>query len=403
MPRARRTRHLFVYCADRLVPDFAGLLRGRAEAVSVQQLLAVSILKGNEVAITRDELDSLLALPTRDWVEIGDRPDEARLHELAEAGLVVLEDGAGELAELRRRDEGLRSAAWNAYAALYHGLTRWRDVSVGAEVPSESAAEAEPLQREVVESWVRRHGLPPPHFHRLPDAPEVRELPLGERRGELYDALLRRRTARVFDATRPVSEADFAALLRYVFGCHGYTVALEDVVGLSKTSPSGGGLHPIEAYPLVSNVEGVDPGLYHYAADRHALELVRPLTRDEAEDFAREFTCGQGYFAAAGALFVLTARFYRSFWKYRNHERAYAVMLMDAGHLSQTFYLVAGELGLGAFFTAGVNGGNIDERLGLDGFEQGAIALCGCGHPVRGPTPLEPQFLPFTPRVTPAP
>jgi nitroreductase len=80
---------------------------------------------------------------------------------------------------------------------------------------------------------------------------------------------------------------------------------------------------------------------------------------------------------------------------------------MDAAHLSQTFYLVATELGLGPFVTAAINGSDIEEDLGLDGVSEGAIAICGCGVPARGTRSLEaevldlsPEYLPYTPRVT---
>ena len=95
---------------------------------------------------------------------------------------------------------------------------------------------------------------------------------------------------------------------------------------------------------------------------------------------------------------MLVARFDRIFWKYRKHQRAYGVLLLDAGHLSQTLYLVCAELGLGAYVTAAINGANIGERLGLDEFAEGAIAVCGCGKPAREPSALEPEFVPYVPR-----
>ena len=176
-------------------------------------------------------------------------------------------------------------------------------------------------------------------------------------------------------------------------GCHGYLPVVEDVVAVKRTSASAGGLHPVEAYPLVLRVDGVEPGLYHYRSGQHALQLVEALDVEEAEGLATTFTCGQSYFASSAALFVLTARFHRTFWKYRKHQKAYSVVLMDAGHLSQTLYLVCEALGLGAFVTAAVNGADIEERLGLEPFVEGAIAVTGCGHPVTGGSPLEPSFI----------
>jgi nitroreductase len=72
---------------------------------------------------------------------------------------------------------------------------------------------------------------------------------------------------------------------------------------------------------------------------------------------------------------------------------------MDAAHLSQTFHLVCAELGLGVFVTAAVNGADAEERLGLDGFRDGVLALCGCGPPAAA-SPFDPEFLPYVPGET---
>ena len=42
-----------------------------------------------------------------------------------------------------------------------------------------------------------------------------------------------------------------------------------------RTAPSSGALYPIEVYPIVHNVDGMERGVYHYAYREHTLELVR--------------------------------------------------------------------------------------------------------------------------------
>ena len=71
---------------------------------------------------------------------------------------------------------------------------------------------------------------------------------------------------------------------------------------------------------------------------------------------------------------------------------------MDAAHLSQTFYLVCAELGLGAFVSAATNAGNLEDRLGLDGFTEGVLAICGCGRPRANASPYDAAFEPYVPR-----
>ena len=76
---------------------------------------------------------------------------------------------------------------------------------------------------------------------------------------------------------------------------------------------------------------------------------------------------------------VMVARFDRLFWKYRRHKKAWRVVHLDVGHLSQTMYLSATELGLGCFVTAAINDRVVEEALALPPLREGAIALVGFG------------------------
>jgi putative peptide maturation dehydrogenase len=400
VPRVRRTEYAFFYCQDGDSLDIPMLLRGRAVLEPVRQILGLSILTGETHAISDSELEALFSIPARAWIDTDELDaGEASIPSLARAGLVVSDAPDALLSELRRRDELLSESQWNVYAALYHFMTKWRDVDL-AGAPDDDPTAAGELDPDATEQWIALHGEPPGHFHSVADDTTVVSLPLVTRQGALYDVLLRRKTTRAFAAERAITRDDFSTLLRYAFGCHGYARLGDGLVGLKKTSPSGSGLHPTEVYPLIRDVEGVEPGLYHYDVARHVLEPIAQLKREEVREIAYEFTSGQPYARSAHCLFVLSTRFYRNFWKHRRHERAYAVLLMDAAHLSQTFYLVCADLGLGAFVTAAINGTNIEERLGLDGFGEGALAVCGCGIPAEHRSRADPEFLPYVPGET---
>ncbi|WP_282268272.1 hypothetical protein [Stenotrophomonas sp. PS02298] len=85
----------------------------------------------------------------------------------------------------------------------------------------------------------------------------------GQQRNE-FDRLLEQRvTCRNFDTPRPLPAAMLSSLLGRVFAARSSVRVTEDTVFPKKSSPSGGGLHPIEAYLLVRNVEGFANGLYH--------------------------------------------------------------------------------------------------------------------------------------------
>lgn len=394
MARVRRPVFLFFSCQDHPFLDVEQLLRGVVEPATLRRLYALPAAAGRPVAISERELELIMSLPAEDWVE----SDEDGLEELADRG-VILRDGDDPVdRRRRRRDEALADTGWNAYAALFHFQTRWTGVDLRAAAPeAEPLAELPPLRRADLELFLADRGPPPPAFHER--GGEVVELPLSDRRDGLFALLPKRRTTRSFDRARPLELDTLALALHATFGTHGSSQTAPGVVTLKRTSPSGGGLHPVEAYPLVANVEGLNPGLYHYRSRDHALELIEELTSaEEAYALGTRFMCGQTYFGSAHVLFVLTARFGRNQWKYRGHDKAYPAILMDVAHLSQTLYLVAAELGLGAFITAAVNGIDVDERLRVDGYHEGALAIAGLGVPADEPSPFDPRFEPYSPR-----
>jgi SagB-type dehydrogenase family enzyme len=147
----------------------------------------------------------------------------------------------------------------------------------------------------------------------------------------------------------------------------------------TKTSPSGGALHPIEAYVIAWNVAGLPAGLYHY--DVAANELRR-LKRGHFRGQAVRAASGQRWVGRAGFICVMTAVFARTAWKYQL-ENAYRILWLDAGHLAQTFCLLATARGLGSFTTAALQETYIEKLLGLDGIREFPVYLCGAGVPAR--------------------
>jgi putative peptide maturation dehydrogenase len=400
MRQVKRSSYLYFYVEDDRNPDLVAFLQGRLEFTA--RILALTLLTPAKILLTEQELRLIAGLPAHSWSPVDEvvrtySVDRQTLRELVHQGL-LLSDGQDEVsARFRRIEDRLQSLRWHPLAALYHFMTRVEETKAIRE--DEDLASLAENAAETAARYVDRFGPPPSPFHRLaPDDGQRIELPLLERTGGLFDALLGRQTIRAFDPDRAMSLEDFTHLLRYVFGCHGTCYLSPDVEMLRKTSPSGGSLHPIEAYPLVLGVEGVDSGLYHYDVAAHALEPLRRIELPRARQLAAELCNGQSYAGSAHALFVLTARWPRNFWKYRRRSRTYGVILMDAGHLSQSFYLVAADLGLGAFFTAAINGPKIEDLLGLDAVEEGAIGICGCGIPAAEGPLFGLDFEPFSPR-----
>ena len=75
-------------------------------------------------------------------------------------------------------------------------------------------------------------------------------------------------------ASASVSASSLSRLFEYSLAVSAWKQA-GDVRWALRSNPSSGNLHPTEAYLLIGHVSGLSaaPGLYHYAAKEHALEL----------------------------------------------------------------------------------------------------------------------------------
>jgi SagB-type dehydrogenase family enzyme len=249
---------------------------------------------------------------------------------------------------------------WLPHAGLLHFGTRDEPYA-----PSREAA-----------ARFQRHALtvpPPPAVKAYRGAARI-SLPAPARLDlSLSDTLLARRTWRRF-GRRPISIDDLSTLLSITWGIQqwardgaGRRVAL-------KTSPSGGAMHPGEVYVAAFNVRGVRRGLYHYDGGRHVLSRVRSPRQFVPSRYLPE----QPWYAGAAALFLMTAVVARERWKY-DSPRAYRAMVLDAGHLCQTFCLAATALQLAPFCSMALADSVVESDAGLDGFSEIALYAAGVG------------------------
>ncbi|MFZ3217075.1 MAG: SagB family peptide dehydrogenase [Candidatus Acidiferrales bacterium] len=255
---------------------------------------------------------------------------------------------------------------WNPAAGFFH--------FTGRDVPFE--ADLVRMGR-YMEELTHEKAMPVP-VKRYARAAQTRLLP-PRMEGEFPRVLTSRRTWRRFAAGR-LAFADLSTLLGLTWGVREWVTVPPLGRFAVKTSPSGGALHPIEAYVVAREVEGVAPGIYHYDADGHRLErLRRGITRERMNGYVM----GQRWFSEATAMVLMTAVFTRTQWKYR-YPRAYRVVLAETGHLCQTFCLVATWLGLAPFCTMAIADSKIDRDLGLDGVTEGVLYVAGVGKMPEG-------------------
>ncbi|WP_347555340.1 SagB family peptide dehydrogenase [Robbsia sp. KACC 23696] len=147
-------------------------------------------------------------------------------------------------------------------------------------------------------------------------------------------------------------------------------------VGYRRTSPSGGSLHPSEPYLVALQVEGLEPGIYHYRADAHELVRVREgLHRGELG----ELLCAQNFAEDLSYGVFIVSVFSKMWWKYP-HSRAYRVALLDVGCLTQTFQLVCTAQNVQSWPTGYLNDHKVNALLGLDGVTSSVVFFLGAGY-----------------------
>ena len=220
-------------------------------------------------------------------------------------------------------------------------------------------------------------NTPPPPFENTPQGPTLK-LPenVQSRNTDFWQVLYQRRTRRSY-VPHSIPKQTFSKILQWTWG---RTRTLTDpILGpyILKTSPSGGARHPIDVYPIVLRVKGVSPGIYQYMVGQHSLRVIQ---KGNFSKQAVQFLGEQPWVEQAAAVFIMVGNVSRIMWKYA-HAHAYRVLLLDAGHLGQTFHLVCTKLGLGPFTCAALNEERIQKALRLDGIQHIPIYAAAVGIP----------------------
>ena len=345
---------------------------GQPRLRSTQRWIALAAHIDDEIELSAEQLAAMGDISSEDPVEyaaLAERFGAALIDSLVEQRLLLSADESTEADAPLRADAAVRSGHWRGLAAVMHRHLRWRGVDSGEARSSGALGNSD---QEILERLGR-----PPEVSQGRTSPEAAR-PLPAPSAHVLPNSPLRATCRNFNPKQQLPLDLFAQMLHTVYGAQGQSV-VSGVPVLKKNSPSAGGLHPVEAYLLVQHVEGVAPGLYHYRPDTHALEPLKALSPDEAREHASLFVARQPWFVDAHVQVIMAARFQRNFWKYRNHAKAYRAVILDAGHLSQMQYLAATELGLGAFITAAINEGDIEDAFGLDPMQEGVLAVTGFG------------------------
>jgi SagB-type dehydrogenase family enzyme len=179
----------------------------------------------------------------------------------------------------------------------------------------------------------------PDPFRRFPGAANLSLYPAAAAPpGDYAPARVAYEDLRISDAVvpAPLTAASLGDLLRHALGISAWKQFSRSRWSL-RTNPSSGNLHPTEAYVVAGPIPGLaeKAGVFHYAPERHALELRCVFAPDGWRSACRD--------PSRTFLIVLSSIHWRESWKYG--ERAFRYCQHDLGHAIAALRLAAALIG----------------------------------------------------------
>jgi SagB-type dehydrogenase family enzyme len=246
---------------------------------------------------------------------------------------------------------------------IFHENTKLHPAaSVGALIPSSYSYAENRAMTELGRRYPRAEQ------RRLVAAAELPRL-----QATLEATIVERRSHRDFSGAS-LDQATLTKLLFLTAGVTGSQMTENGTQRQLRAAPSGGALYPVETYVAVRRVEGVPPGLYHYAAKEHLLELVAD------GDPTPELTGACQYHESlerAAVVFLFSGVLERTKRKYG--ERGYRLVLLEAGHLAQNLCLASTALHLGCMNVCAFFDDPLNRFLQIDGVDEAALYVAYIG------------------------
>lgn len=245
---------------------------------------------------------------------------------------------SGMLVRHGQEDRGFEALSWSAPDLWFHRRSTLGERTVTWEHFGPT-------------KWAKgRFPQPPARRPNYPGTPVTLPVPdLSARRSQdptLTAVLEDRVSTRTFDDANPITIEQLAELLYRTARTRKSLPVDEGEELLSRPYPSGGGLYELELYPVVRNVAGLEPRMYHYDSFDHALRPVAATDSRAVSQLIKPAAATLTEGAEPQVLVVMAARSGRIMWTYE--QIGYAAILKDVGVLMQTIYLAATAMGLGA-------------------------------------------------------
>ena len=128
-----------------------------------------------------------------------------------------------------------------------------------------------------------------------------------------------------------------------------------------RTAPSAGALYPLKLFVVVGDVNELSPGIYQYNPEDHSLLKT---AEGDVRKLLQKAARNQSSIGDAASIFVFTAIYRRTTWKYG--KRGVRYVHMEVGHAGQNLFLQAEALGLGTVVVGAFDDDEVREVLNLD-------------------------------------
>jgi SagB-type dehydrogenase family enzyme len=149
---------------------------------------------------------------------------------------------------------------------------------------------------------------------------------------------------------------------------------------LFRAAASTGALYQTEVYVAAGDVDGLEPGLYHFGPGDFT---VRRLRSGDVRAALAEAAADEGL-ARRSAVVVLTAIYWRNTWKYQ--ARGYRHLFWDSGTMLANLLAAGNALGALPRLVTGFVDDAVNHLLGLDVAREAALELVALG-PEGAPAP----------------
>jgi SagB-type dehydrogenase family enzyme len=125
-----------------------------------------------------------------------------------------------------------------------------------------------------------------------------------------------------------------------------------------RTAPSAGATYPLEIYLVVGEVEGLEPGVYHYSIPRHDLKKIKE------QDIRRRLcraALEQRMIERAPLTMIIAADYGRTTGHYG--QRGVRYVHMEVGHVGQNVSLQAVAMNMGTVMIGAFDDQRVKEIL----------------------------------------